>query len=70
MKKGLWLGFVSAFLMSVYLLYLAHKVRYSLRHKATPALELPDVQSNEAALSVSFNFLKNLASAGFLLSAP
>jgi len=29
---------------------------------------MPDVWLNEAALSVSFNFSKNLASAGFLLS--
>jgi len=29
---------------------------------------MPDAQLNEADLSVSFNFLKNPASAGFLLS--
>lgn len=49
-------------------LYLSHKVRYSLRHTTTPAPQMPDVWFSEAALSVSFNFLKNPASAGFLLS--
>lgn len=38
------------------LLYLPHKLRYSLRHKTTSAPQMPDVWLNEAALSVSFNF--------------
>jgi len=50
------------------LLYLPHKLRYSLRYKTTSAPQMPDVWLNEAALSVSFNFLKNPALAGFLLS--